>query len=203
MQVIQTLRDLADSGKTVIVVIHQPNQHSFALFDDLLLLSEGKQMYYGETHHVRSYMERCGCKAEEEVGTAEHVLECISLETDMDGGHSEESVQRTAALAQRARQVSIDLGVDKECEVRRFSDSLRKGPKANLLKQFRLLLNRSIREALRGKGAILLKVVQQVSIGLVYGGIYSLGNNQVRLRCVSLYVFGWLRGRFSHWHFFL
>jgi ATP-binding cassette subfamily G (WHITE) protein 1 len=188
MQVIQTLRDLADSGKTVIVVIHQPNQHSFALFDDLLLLSEGKQMYYGETHHVRSYMEECGYIAEKEVGTAEHILECISLETDMDGGHSQESVQRVATLAQRARTVPIDLGVGvdkKECEVQTFHDSLRKGPKASLLKQFRLLLNRSIREAFRGKGAILLKVVQQVTIGLVYGGIYSLGNNQVRVLLIE------------------
>lgn len=180
MQVIQTLRDLADTGKTVIVVIHQPNQHVFALFDDLLLLSEGKQMYFGEVHNVRKYMEECGYSAEKEMGTAEHVLEIVSLETDIDGEHSQESVERVAALAQRARETKIDLGVGEGTEVETFSAPLRKGPRANLLKQFRLLLNRSLREAFRGKGAIILKVVQQVTIALVYGGIYSLGNNQVR-----------------------
>jgi ABC-type multidrug transport system ATPase subunit len=34
---VQTLRDLADAGKTVIAVIHQPSQHVFAKFDDLIL----------------------------------------------------------------------------------------------------------------------------------------------------------------------
>ena len=47
-QVIETLRKLADQCKTIIAVIHQPSQHTFQLFDDLLLVSEGKLMYYGE-----------------------------------------------------------------------------------------------------------------------------------------------------------
>jgi ABC-type multidrug transport system ATPase subunit len=67
---VQTLRDLADSGKTVIAVIHQPSQHVFAKFDDLLLVSEGKLMYYGELHGVRSYMESYGHPATAEMGTA-------------------------------------------------------------------------------------------------------------------------------------
>jgi ABC-type multidrug transport system ATPase subunit len=59
-QVVETLRELADMGKTIVAVIHQPNQHSFAMFDDLLLLSEGKQMYFGEVHEVRNYMSTMG-----------------------------------------------------------------------------------------------------------------------------------------------
>ena len=49
---IETLRKLADAGKTMIAVIHQPSQHVFAQFDDLLLLARGKQMYYGEIDSV-------------------------------------------------------------------------------------------------------------------------------------------------------
>ena len=52
-QVIETLRKLADQGKTIVSVIHQPNQHAFQLFDDLLLVSEGKLMYFGEVSKVR------------------------------------------------------------------------------------------------------------------------------------------------------
>lgn len=37
----QTLRELADAGKTIVAVIHQPSQHVFAKFDDVLLLAEG------------------------------------------------------------------------------------------------------------------------------------------------------------------
>lgn len=50
-QVVNTLRKLADSGKTVIAVIHQPSQKVFSTFDDLLLISDGRQMYFGEVRY--------------------------------------------------------------------------------------------------------------------------------------------------------
>ena len=57
---VETLRSLADSGKTIIAVIHQPSQHVFAAFDDLMLVSEGKQMYFGEVANgmYMSYFKR-------------------------------------------------------------------------------------------------------------------------------------------------
>jgi ABC-type multidrug transport system ATPase subunit len=74
---VETLRSLADKGRTVVAVIHQPSQHVFAAFDDLMLLSEGKQMYFGEVANVRQYMDKHASKAEQEIGTAEHILgEC-------------------------------------------------------------------------------------------------------------------------------
>ena len=72
--VIERLRSLADKGKTVVAVIHQPSQHVFAAFDDLLLVSEGKQMYFGPTASVRQYMDTHASKAPVEMGTAEHIL---------------------------------------------------------------------------------------------------------------------------------
>ena len=40
------LKDLAAEGKTVIVAIHQPRSSIFALFDDLILLSDGAQVTF-------------------------------------------------------------------------------------------------------------------------------------------------------------
>eukprot|EP00980_Cylindrotheca_fusiformis_P017644 scaffold5529_cov117-Cylindrotheca_fusiformis.AAC.21 len=71
---VETLRSLADKGKTVVAVIHQPSQHVFAAFDDLLLVSEGKQMYFGKVSSVRQYMDTYAHIAEQEMGTAEHIL---------------------------------------------------------------------------------------------------------------------------------
>lgn len=42
-----TVRDLCLEGHTVIVAIHQPRSSIYALFDDLLLLSDGRvSLYY-------------------------------------------------------------------------------------------------------------------------------------------------------------
>ena len=54
---------------------------------------------------------------------------------------------------------------------------------ANFFVQLKLLLQRAVRENLRSKAKIIIQTVQQVTLGLIYGGIYSLGLNQVRLVC--------------------
>ena len=46
--VIQTLKNMASNGRTVISSIHQPSSEVFALFDQLLLLSGGETVYFGE-----------------------------------------------------------------------------------------------------------------------------------------------------------
>lgn len=46
--VAQSLRNVACRGRTIITSIHQPSGEVFALFDDLLLLSSGQTIYFGE-----------------------------------------------------------------------------------------------------------------------------------------------------------
>ena len=169
---LETLRKLADQGKTVIAVIHQPSQHTFQLFDDLLLLSEGKMMYFGEVSDVRNYMAEIGYEAEPEVGTAEHILDCISSVVGGDADAEEASVARiqkiaAAADAQSRELVSLEDGEKSDGKMKRIIDRTRSHPGANIFRQFSLLLRRSLKEILRGKAAIIIKVMQQVSLGLI------------------------------------
>ncbi|CAL0334246.1 unnamed protein product [Lupinus luteus] len=50
--VVQTLRNIAHDGKTVISSIHQPSSEVFALFDDLFLLSGGQTIYIGAAENA-------------------------------------------------------------------------------------------------------------------------------------------------------
>ena len=181
---VQTLRELADSGKTVIAVIHQPSQHVFAAFDDLLLVSEGKQMYFGEVAGVRNYMETHACEAPAEMGTAEHILDCIS-KSELFGETHEEAQSRMEKLSGIALNENINIGPITSKAVERFSGRKGGGPRANIFIQFKLLLQRSLRENFRDVTKLIIQTVQQVTIGVVYGGIYSLGSNQVRFFEVS------------------
>lgn len=45
--VIQRFKDLAKDGHTFIDVVHQPNSEVFQLFQDILLLSSGRTVYFG------------------------------------------------------------------------------------------------------------------------------------------------------------
>ncbi|VEU37074.1 unnamed protein product [Pseudo-nitzschia multistriata] len=178
---VTALRKLADSGETVVAVIHQPSQHVFSSFDDLLLVSEGKQMYFGETSKVRDYMDRHVTRASGEMGTAEHVLNCISRSA-MPGESAEDVSRRIDKLASLAEEQEIDLGEksvsDNTVKSYRGDSNVRR---ANIFVQFKLLLRRSLRENFRSKASLIIKFVQQISLGLIYGTIYHLGDDQASI----------------------
>lgn len=48
------------SGRTVIATIHQPSSDIFHLFDDLLILADGKVIYQGETENAIEYFIKQG-----------------------------------------------------------------------------------------------------------------------------------------------
>lgn len=211
-QVIETLRTLANQGKTVVAVIHQPSQHTFQLFDDLLLISEGRQMYFGEVSEVRQYMTDLGYGCETEVGTAEHVLDCVSRAAGADAEADRSSTERIENIATAATKHAQEVVVfddEDETDVADVGDSGKKScknnlkhivnrsaahPGTNIFRQFKLLMGRSVQEVLRGKTATIIKIVQQVTLGVIYGGIYTLGDNQAsimdRFGLLSLIILG-------------
>eukprot|EP00027_Filamoeba_sp_ATCC50430_P001778 CAMPEP_0168555874 /NCGR_PEP_ID=MMETSP0413-20121227/8573_1 /TAXON_ID=136452 /ORGANISM="Filamoeba nolandi, Strain NC-AS-23-1" /LENGTH=847 /DNA_ID=CAMNT_0008586765 /DNA_START=41 /DNA_END=2584 /DNA_ORIENTATION=- len=54
-QVVESLQNLAKSGRTVICTIHQPNSQIFQLFDNLILLAKGHMVYNGPTADAVTY----------------------------------------------------------------------------------------------------------------------------------------------------
>mmetsp|Transcript_26825 Transcript_26825/g.43807 ORF Transcript_26825/g.43807 Transcript_26825/m.43807 type:complete len:755 (+) Transcript_26825:191-2455(+) len=60
LHVVQVLKDLAQRGRTVVATLHQPSSEIFHMFDELLILSEGRIMYMGESEHSMDYFARVG-----------------------------------------------------------------------------------------------------------------------------------------------
>jgi ABC-type multidrug transport system ATPase subunit len=193
---VQQLRTLATTyHTTIIAVIHQPSQHVFTMFDDLLLVGQGgKLMYYGERSKVRHYMEHhTGRKASNDIGTAEYILDCITIAPIIEYGEvsMNDAQVRFDKLATVAQKISIDLGIvdtsqsfsNKNKRIYKNNNKQQQRTKANIIKQFRLLLKRSIQEIVRGKTTIILKLIQQVTTAFIYGSIYSVNtNNQASIR---------------------
>uniref|UniRef100_A0A2N9G2S1 ABC transporter domain-containing protein n=1 Tax=Fagus sylvatica TaxID=28930 RepID=A0A2N9G2S1_FAGSY len=66
---IQQLVHITDA--TALVSLLQPAPETFDLFDDLILMSEGKIMYHGPRDHVLEFFEDCGFRCPERKGVAE------------------------------------------------------------------------------------------------------------------------------------
>ena len=55
-----TMRELADDGKIIMCVIHQPSSQTFDLFTHLLLLAKGRIVYNGPMATLQSYFSSLG-----------------------------------------------------------------------------------------------------------------------------------------------
>ena len=54
-------------------------------------------------------------------------------------------------------------------------------PRSGFLRQTRILLGRSFKEAWRSRGSTIIKSITQVSIALIYGTLYHISNNQASI----------------------
>ena len=112
--------------------------------------------------------------------TAEHVLNCIST-SELPGESSEDVSERIDHLARLAQKQEIDVGIlPASTAVRNYSGDSNQC-RANIFVQFKLLLRRAIRENFRSKASLIIKLVQQISLGLIYGTIYRLGDDQASI----------------------
>ncbi len=63
-----------------VTSIHQPRSSIFAMFDDLILLSEGRLLYNGPAQDALSHFEQHGHKCPEHYNPAEFLADLISVD---------------------------------------------------------------------------------------------------------------------------
>ncbi|CAL5346773.1 unnamed protein product [Camellia sinensis] len=78
-QIVTYLQQLVHiTDATALVALLQPAPETFELFDDLILMAEGKILYHGPRSHALQYFEDCGFKCPERKGAADFLQEVIS-----------------------------------------------------------------------------------------------------------------------------
>lgn len=75
-QILSCLQQFARlSEGTILVSLLQPAPETFELFDDLILMGEGKIIYHGPRDFVCSFFEDCGFKCPQRKSVAEFLQE--------------------------------------------------------------------------------------------------------------------------------
>ncbi|KAK6141685.1 hypothetical protein DH2020_024578 [Rehmannia glutinosa] len=100
--VVQALKNVARSGRTIISSIHQPSSEVFALFDDLLLLSSGETIYFGEAGMAVEFFAAAGFPCPERRNPSDHFLRCVNSDFD--------DVTNTLMGSQRIRDINRPSG---------------------------------------------------------------------------------------------
>ncbi|KAK3217895.1 hypothetical protein Dsin_011865 [Dipteronia sinensis] len=80
--VLLVLNSIAHDGRIVVCSVHQPSSHLFDLFDDLLLLSNGETIYFGDAKLAVKFFADAGFPCPTRRNPSDHFLRCINSDFD-------------------------------------------------------------------------------------------------------------------------
>jgi ABC-type multidrug transport system ATPase subunit/ABC-type multidrug transport system permease subunit len=180
MNIMESLWTLSTNGRTIITTIHQPRSSIFKMFDLLLLLSEGKTMYYGSAKSAVEFFTRSCFECPVNFNPADFFLDVVSM--DYRSKEAEDSSRKRIRLVssyfdsirheydstiKRELRVSID-SCDDDCrnlKVVVFPN----GP----FTEFALLFRRAWKQQSRDILPIAITFIQTVVVGFILAAIYS------------------------------
>ncbi|KAJ3191562.1 ATP-binding cassette sub- G member 1 [Irineochytrium annulatum] len=184
LAVIRTLKALAATGRTVIATLHQPSSEIFRLFDDFILMADGRIMYSGPASESISYFGRSGYPCPRNSNPTDFFFMSI-LNTDpsierLQGEEPGSSVRRVSGLLDTwdASPENSALATSLACPTRTggAATSTKKG-QAGVLTQFSYLYTRASKNAYRNPLVLRSKVIQTVAVSVMIGLLYLRTDN--------------------------
>ena len=207
LSVIRFLHDLSREGRTIVATIHSPSSQMLELFDDIIILAEGRILYQGPSDELVFYFASIGFYCPKFVNPADYVfLEVLHKKEELD-------VEETRAMY--LERIRLLVHVYEESELKQRSTFYAHHPPpgrlhssmllqtASFWTQARFLMRRSVNDIIRDPVIFITRIIATsllaVFVALVYldisntrgrpeatiqnilGAIFLLALNQVRL----------------------
>ncbi|KIX01062.1 uncharacterized protein Z518_10128 [Rhinocladiella mackenziei CBS 650.93] len=187
IQVVQTLKILAQRGKTVVMTIHQPRSEIWRLVDNLVLLSRGSPVYSGPVGECLPYFEQIGHKMPPFFNPFDFVIDLAAV--DLRSQESERaSLVRVRQLQEAWRTKSADTLDDPTRppagEALTASKPVLGGnPFNEMLQEVLVHTRRAFTVTCRDRLGLLASMVESLSMGIMSGWIfYQLSSDLAGIR---------------------
>jgi ABC-type multidrug transport system ATPase subunit len=185
--VMEAMKTMAQSGRLVVSVIHQPRSSIFDMFDKLLLLSRGRTMYMGDASSAADWFASRGLPCPKLFNPSDFFLDILSP----DNRSPELEQQSTAQIdmlgvawsQQGAPSLTIKDAASAPSELHKEDSIVEvfsfEAYMARLIKNFKLLAWRSFSEQIRDSVTIFAKLFLVVFFSSLTGAMYNnAGYNQ-------------------------
>ena len=162
-RLVRLLVSQARKGKAVVATIHQPNSSTFALFDRLLLLMDGYQIYQGDAKGAAEHFKNLGFVIPRFSNPADYFLEEFFIPYKKEK-KDEEKLEKLV----KGYENNIDERIQNENELivhdQITEDVLNHSrERASLLTEFKYLLWRTSKNLQRNPTSTRLRVYQAIS----------------------------------------
>jgi len=192
LSVMECMKDLAENGRLVISVIHQPRSSIYNMFDRLLLLSEGRTMFFGKSSDAVDHFAKAGHACPSSFNPADYFLDILSPDS-----RTEEAETRSTAIIKTLGDIWHEKVQDRGMS----SGNLEEGANSNglgsveliggatdlrkLVRNMLLLCWRAWAEQSRDLITLFIKCMITTFFAFIIGGIYSnigLGQKSIQNR---------------------
>ncbi|XVF63293.1 hypothetical protein PTKIN_Ptkin09bG0076300 [Pterospermum kingtungense] len=184
-RLVSTLGSLAQKGKTIVTSMHQPSSRVYQMFDSVLVLSEGRSLYFGKGSEAMAYFESVGFSPSFPMNPADFLLDLANGVCKLDGVNERErpNVKQTLIASYntllnpkvKAACMEITTVAERETQLigshssnkehRRSSNRL---DLSTWFYQFRILLQRSLKER-KHESFNTLRVFQVITAAILAG----------------------------------
>jgi ABC-type multidrug transport system ATPase subunit len=176
---LETLKRLAERGRTVLLSIHQPRSDAFPVFDRIILLSVGSVVFSGRRDALLPHFASVGYAPQPHTNPLDFVIDVVGIDNRTDEAE-EETSRRVGELVVAWREYESRNGVSVEGEKRRSDfgsagdvekadqvpsaqdDSTAEGARPGFSRQTVLLTRRGLLNVSRNPGLTLGFAVQSV-----------------------------------------
>ena len=181
--VMQLLKHLAQTGKIIFVVIHQPASEIYKLFDKLFILDVGGlPVYYGNPIEAVIYFKTVTNQINHEIGecgtcgnvTPEQIFDTLEdKEIDDFGNYTSERKIKPATWNEYFKEKFVSKKVDKSIPL----DKLETIKSPNLLKQFKVFFTRDFLSRWNDKQYVLIALLEAPVLAALLSFIIKSSNN--------------------------
>ncbi|KAJ1429998.1 P-loop containing nucleoside triphosphate hydrolase [Sesbania bispinosa] len=214
--VIHALSNIACNGKIVICSIHQPSSETFNLFDDLLLLSCGETVYFGEAKMALKFFADAGFPCPTRRNPSDHYILCINLDFDLVTealARSHLSLPSTSNLAVGMKTTEVratliesykssELMINARRRIQQLKPNEEQVTESNLrsttswCRQLCTLTKRSFLNMTRDMGYYWLRIIFYLLVSICMGTLFfhiGTDNNSIlaRGKCLS-FIYGFM-----------
>ncbi|GJQ75577.1 w [Trypoxylus dichotomus] len=178
LNVVQVLKSMAQTGKTVICTIHQPSSELYAMFDKLLLMAEGRVAFIGTPEEADIFFRSLDAPCPHNYNPADYFVQLLAIVP----GKEESCKQAISMICDNfgkselgRRNFHAATAVQKpdySYEVWSNGEHYKNPYKATWFAQFRAVLWRSWLSVMKDPLLIKVRLLQTVLVAALVGTIY-------------------------------
>lgn len=197
-QLVRTLKNLAQKGRTIITTIHQPRSEIWNLFDNLVVLTRGSPVYSGTITDCLPWFSNLGFQLPPFVNPAEFIIDIAAVDNRTPELEAETTDRveglKTAWRAQVAERFPPLDGIARAGRRKRNSSAKKH---AGYLRQLRVLTDRTLKVTYRDPLGMTASIAEAILMGVIIGYLFfDLRRDQagIRSRQGGLYTAAGLQG---------